>query len=427
MARRWPIARSRRGGAGRGARRRRRRLASRRARDAARRQPAPRRPSSACVSSRMNSTSCAASAPISRRRMQQLQRSARSLADEVTNLEAQRATTARLVAGARPAAGHHHPRSHRRRATGLTQRGAGDRDASVARCSGAWCEIYKRGQLYDVEAMLSAQSFAALVARYKYLHDLALHDRALVQRVEALRNNIVSQARAARAPAGRRRAQPQREGAGGARGCAQLEGQRQRNLARRAAQRRPDARATHAARARRGAHRRASSPRRKPRGAAPRWPPTPAPPRPRPSRPPTSADSTGPSMATILYRFGRVVNPNNTTTRWNGARHRRRRSAPRCAASPPGEVVLAEQCRHVRPDGDHPARRRRLLGVRLARSRIDVRKGQEMQKGQVIGTVGAADPDLPPHLHFEIRPKGRAVDPLEWLRSAATISVLGTR
>ena len=33
-----------------------------------------------------------------------------------------------------------------------------------------------------------------------------------------------------------------------------------------------------------------------------------------------------------------------------------------------------------------------------------------------IGTVGQADPDLAPHLHFEIRPKGRATDPLTWLQ-----------
>jgi len=29
-----------------------------------------------------------------------------------------------------------------------------------------------------------------------------------------------------------------------------------------------------------------------------------------------------------------------------------------------------------------------------------------------------SDPELRPHLHFEIRPQGRAVDPESWLRGA---------
>jgi len=36
--------------------------------------------------------------------------------------------------------------------------------------------------------------------------------------------------------------------------------------------------------------------------------------------------------------------------------------------------------------------------------------------GDTVGTVGTSDPDLRPHLHFEIRPQGRAVDPESWLR-----------
>jgi murein DD-endopeptidase MepM/ murein hydrolase activator NlpD len=48
---------------------------------------------------------------------------------------------------------------------------------------------------------------------------------------------------------------------------------------------------------------------------------------------------------------------------------------------------------------------------------LGVRRGQQVSKGQIIGTVGATDPELPPHLHFEIRPQGRAIDPLEYLRA----------
>ena len=50
--------------------------------------------------------------------------------------------------------------------------------------------------------------------------------------------------------------------------------------------------------------------------------------------------------------------------------------------------------------------------------RMTVSKGAHVMKGQVIGEVGATDPSLPPHLHFEIRRGGPAVDPLDWLRGA---------
>ncbi|MFI5245953.1 MAG: hypothetical protein ACHQQR_12050, partial [Gemmatimonadales bacterium] len=51
-------------------------------------------------------------------------------------------------------------------------------------------DIYKRGALFSVEALLSAQSIGELVARYKYLHLVAQRDRALVSRVEALGQQI---------------------------------------------------------------------------------------------------------------------------------------------------------------------------------------------------------------------------------------------
>ena len=49
-------------------------------------------------------------------------------------------------------------------------------------------------------------------------------------------------------------------------------------------------------------------------------------------------------------------------------------------------------------------------------SSVSVKKDQIVSKGQVIGTVGVTDPDMPPHLYFGVRPGGKAVDPLEWLR-----------
>ncbi len=54
-------------------------------------------------------------------------------------------------------------------------------------------------------------------------------------------------------------------------------------------------------------------------------------------------------------------------------------------------------------------------------SRADVAEQQLVAKGQVIGDVGISDPDLPPHLHFEIRHGGPAVDPAAWLRDAAAL------
>jgi len=344
-------------------------------------------------------------------KMAQLQRSARSLADEVNNIEAQRSTTARLVAALDQQLTTI-TREVETASAGLSraeQEIVNKRNALQRRM----VDIYKRGQLYDVEALLSAQSFAALVARYKYLHDLALHDRTLVRRVEALRNNIVAQRELLvrlQDDVTRNRTEKERE----ARRLASLEGQRQRNLTlvqRSATQTRErltqiardEARVASVIASFETARRRAEmSPNAKP--AAPST-----------IRTSDLGRLDWPVDGDILYRFGRVVNPNNTTTRWNGLGIGANAGTPvRSIAA--GEVVLAENVGTYGPTvivqhggGDY--------SVYGSLARIDVKKGQEVQKGQTLGTVGAADPDLPPHVHLEIRPKGRAVDPLEWLRA----------
>jgi septal ring factor EnvC (AmiA/AmiB activator) len=118
----------------------------------------------------------------------------------------------------------------------------------------------------------------------------------------------------------------------------------------------------------------------------------------------------------FLYRFGRFVNPNNTTTRWNGIGITAAEGTTVKSVSA-GTVAYAGQMGTYgntvileHGGGDY--------SVYGSLNRIDVRKGTRVIKGQAIGTVGVSDPALGAHLHFEIRRGGPAVDPAEWLRAA---------
>jgi septal ring factor EnvC (AmiA/AmiB activator) len=61
---------------------------------------------------------------------------------------------------------------------------------------------------------------------------------------------------------------------------------------------------------------------------------------------------------------------------------------------------------------DHGAQSFSLYGNLLEMS---VAKGTHVERGEAVGTVGAA-PAGPPELHFELRIDGQSVDPLQWLR-----------
>ncbi len=56
-------------------------------------------------------------------------------------------------------------------------------------------------------------------------------------------------------------------------------------------------------------------------------------------------------------------------------------------------------------------------------SRIDVRKGQRVDQGQRVGTVGSTGLATGPHLHFEFLIKDQHVDPLRVARSSETITI----
>jgi len=49
-------------------------------------------------------------------------------------------------------------------------------------------------------------------------------------------------------------------------------------------------------------------------------------------------------------------------------------------------------------------------------SKIEVRRGERVRQGQIIGKVGSTGHSTGPHLHFEIRKRGTPLDPLKFLK-----------
>jgi murein hydrolase activator len=274
-------------------------------------------------------------------------------------------------------------------------------------------DIYKRGPLYTAQVLLQAESFGDLVARYKYLHLVARRDQALLARVEELRAHVEDQRRVLvrlRGDMEESLIQKQEE----ERRLRALRAERGKNLAATSAEakrteerlariQRDEMRLGSIISSLEDARRRAEA-------------------RPNAPAPVASTIRTSdlgklswPVDGEIIYRFGRVVSANNTATRWNGIGIRASEGTNVKAVSA-GEVMVAEAMGTYgltvivqHGGGDY--------SVYGSLQRIDVRKGQKVTKGQVIGGVGTSDPELPPHLHFEIRPKGRATDPLTWLRN----------
>lgn len=340
------------------------------------------------------------------RRMTTLQTRAHDISEEVRLLNRQRDATARVV------------RTLDQQLVAISGE-VGNTEASLVRAEDEAAvkravlarrltDIYKRGQLYTAEVLLSARSFGDLVTRYKYLHLLAQRDRVLVRRVEELRDRVarnrtqlvrlqrdVTRNRSEKAEEEERlRSLQQRE----RQALRRVQADAQRTRRRLEALARTERRlnqfiANLEAAARRAGARRAPSSIRTADIGRLAWP----------------------VEGVIIYQFGRVVNPNNTTTRWNGIGISTATGAPVRAVSA-GTVALSEVMGTYgntiiveHGGGDY--------SVYGSLSRMDVAKGARVSKGQVIGAVGATDPQMPPHLHFEIRRGGPAVDPLEWLRA----------
>lgn len=347
------------------------------------------------------------------RQMRELQTTVHDLSAEVTNLDRRADATARLM------------RTLDRQLTSINaevseatlnvRRAELELAAKRAVLRRRLVDIYKRGPLFPAQAMLSATSFGELVARYKYLHLLALRDRALVHRVDDLRGQITNErdrlvilqrnlleSREDRQLEERRlRAleQQQRQQLSRARVRAQQTASRLTRI------RLSEAQLTNAIAELEAERRRADAARP---AAAPRRAST--------IRTSDYGKLDWPVDGSLVYTFGREVQANNTSIRWNGV-------GIRAAAGTSVKSVALGTVASVRQLGtygltviiEHGGGDYSIYG---SLARADVKERQTISKGQVVGTVGISDPDLPPHLHFEIR-HGRsagAIDPVTWLR-----------
>lgn len=345
------------------------------------------------------------------RQMRELQSTVHDLSAEIVNLDRRADATARLV------------RTIDRQLTAITAEVnqaslnvrraelelAAKRDVLRRRL----VDIYKRGPMFTAQALLSAGSFGQLVARYKYLHLLTLRDRALVHRVDELRTRITGERdrllllqRNLRESREDRQVEEARLRA--------LEQQQRLQLAR--TRRRAQLTENRLARARISEAQLANAiaeleeERRRAEAA-----------RPATARRAVSAIRSAdygrldwPVAGALVYTFGREVQANNTSIRWNGIGIRAASGAS-VRAIAPGRVatVRALGTYGLTVIVDHGGGDYTIYG---SLARADVKETQAVVRGQTLGTVGVSDPDLPPHLHFEIRHGRNAIDPVTWLR-----------
>ena len=343
--------------------------------------------------------------------MVELRANVHDLSREIANLNARRAATERLVEALD-------------QQLALISSDVDDATTNMARAESELVEkratlkrrlvdIYKRGPLATAEALLSAQSFGELVARYKYLHLLALRDQTLVEQVEELRNRVALErtrlVRLQEALAQNRNDKQMEED-----NLRFLERERTARLAtvqmsaRRTEEqlerlRKTESQLTKTIATFENERRRAESSR--------------APSDPRSASTIRTSDYgqlDWPVDGPLVYTFGKSQTASNATIRWNGVGIR----------APVGTTVRSVASGKVVSVGsmgtygmtvivEHGGGDYSIYG---SLARADVRLHQSVTKGDVIGTVGVSDPDLPPHLHFEIRHGGPAVDPATWLR-----------
>lgn len=345
------------------------------------------------------------------RKMLELRANVHDLSEEVANLNARRAATQRLVEALdQQLATINGEVADASQNMARTETELVDKRATLKQ---RLVDIYKRGPLFTAEALLSAQSFGELIARYKYLHMLALHDRALVTRVEELRNQValdhqrlltlqeaIEQNRNDKAmEEDNLRGLEQERSAK----LSEVQLSAQRTEERLDRLRRTETQLTGTIASLEAERRRTEGT----RGSIARSAST--------IRTGDYGQLDWPVEGPLVYSYGKAQTASNATIRWNGVGIKAAIGTPVHAVADGtvvsvgslgtyGTTVIIEH-----GGGDY--------SIYGSLGRANVRLHQSVAKGDEIGTVGVSDPDLPPHLHFEIRHGGPAVDPATWLRT----------
>lgn len=340
---------------------------------------------------------------------QRLQGQVHDAEAELSNLERQRESTHRIVNEIDRQIGGLASQLDRNTAELiLAEDNLAERNAVMQR---RLVDIYKRGPMYTYQALLAAESFSELLSRYKYLFLTSRQDRELLAEVASLRTRIASQRNnvlSVRTQLDRtrdeREAELKRYGSlmnERSRRVASLR-KNEKSTAQRLSQLEKDESRLNTLLATADKRRTSAVA----RGAVPM------------AGTLTTADLgrlDWPVEGRIVYRFGRDTLPSGGVIRWNGI-------GIGAAAGTPVKAVESGQVGLVGQVGTYGLtvaveHGNGYWSLYMQLQSASVKQGDRITRGQVVGTVGGANSDYGPHLHFEIRGENQiALDPAGWLR-----------
>ena len=344
---------------------------------------------------------------------QRLQGQVHDVQDELSNLERQRESTHRIVNEIDRQIGGLASQLDRNTAELiLATDNLAERNAVLER---RLIDIYKRGQLYVYQVLLTVESFGDLVSRYKYLFLTSQQDRQLVGEVESLRNRIAAQRNnVLEVRTQLDRTKEEREAELKRYGTLVDEGAKRMQALKRSARNteiqlstlEKDAARVTSLLASADKRRENETARAAARGVAPA------------AGSLTTADLgklDWPVQGTIVYKFGRDTLPSGGVIRWNGIG----------IGAPVGTPVKAVEAGQVGLVGNVGTYGLTVAvehgngywSLYMQLQSASVKQGEKVVRGQTVGTVGGGNSDYGAHLHFEIRGENQiALDPTAWLR-----------